>query len=68
MLLTLGRPGYAALELLVEKKISGLPVIDDDNRVVRTQTLLSVHRAQVTDLSLSGALFRVWCIIGCISA
>ncbi len=52
--LRLGCPGYAALELLVEKKISGLPVIDDDNRVVCTQTLLSAHKAQLTDLSLIG--------------
>lgn len=67
MLLTLVYPGYAALELLVEKKISGLPVIDDDNRVVRTQTLSCAHWAYFTDQSRTGALVCVGVPYGCIT-
>ena len=61
----------AALEMLVEFKISGLPVVDDDERVVRCRKLasLSSHGICVT-AARSSQKTHCWAyrVICCVSA
>ena len=61
----------AALEMLVEFKISGLPVVDDDERVVRCCKLasLSSHGICVTAArSSQKTLFWAYRVVCCVSA